>query len=82
MKLNVISLALAAAVLGSSAAYAETLVVRTGPNGVVIKEQANPTVVVRKRVTVGSASSDCTTRTVKRTNEVTDRTVVKSTTRC
>jgi hypothetical protein len=81
MKLNVIALAVAAAINSVGFAHADSVTVRTGPNGIVIKERDNPDVVVRKRVTVG-AGHDCVTRKVTRDNEVTDRKVTTTTRRC
>jgi hypothetical protein len=95
MKLNLIAMALAATAFGAIVAQADELVIKekTGSNGVVIKERVGaprakvvikerePSLVVRKRVTTG-VSTNCSTRTVAKTNENTDRTKIKTTTRC
>ena len=80
MKLNVIALAVAVSIAGIGYAQADSVTVKSGTSGVVIKESNNPDVVVRKRVTVGSG--DCTTKKVTRENELTDRKVTKTTKRC
>jgi hypothetical protein len=83
MKLNVIALALAASAFAFTAQAQDVVVKEKVAPGVVVKERVGtPKVVVKERATVGVRSSDCTTKTVKRTNEVTDRTKVVKRTRC
>jgi hypothetical protein len=83
MKLNVFTAALAVAAFGAAAANAqadELVIKEKAAPGVVVKEKVT-TPVVRERITTGT-STDCTTKTVRRTNETTDRTHVTKTTRC
>ena len=81
MKLNVIGIALAVSAFALTAQAQEVIIKEKVAPGVVVKERiGTPSVTVR--TTTGVASHDCTTKTVKRTNEVTDRTKVVSKTRC
>jgi hypothetical protein len=84
-------MALAATAFGAIAAQADDLVVKehVAP-GVVVKEKvgtprSNVVIrehrpVVHERITTGS--SDCSSKTISKTNENTDRTKVKTTTHC
>jgi len=84
MKLNLIALALAATAFGAIAAHADEVVIKERAPGVVVKEQlGTPNVVVRERATVGYRDRhDCATKSVTRTNGVTDNTTTKTVKRC
>jgi hypothetical protein len=82
MKLNVIALALAASAFAFTAQAQTVVVQEKAEPSVVVKERVHsPKVVVKERSTVGVRASDCSTKTVKRTNGL-DRTKVVSKTRC
>jgi len=91
MKLNLIAMTLAVTAFGVIAAQADELVVKEkvaphvvvkekigAPRSDVVIRERRP--VVHERITTGV--SDCSTKTVSKTNENTDRTKVRTTTRC
>ena len=81
MKLNLIAMAFAATAFAVVSAQAQVVIQENVTPNVVIKEKvAEPKVVIKERSTVGLG--DCTTKTVKKTNEWNDRTKTVSKTKC
>jgi hypothetical protein len=83
MKLNVLTLVLAATAFGAVTAYADDAVIireQEKPSvGVVVKEPT-PSVTVRERETTGAR--DCSTRSVTRTDADHDASKTVTTKRC
>ena len=82
MKLNLIAMALGATAFAVVSAQAQVVIKEnvTTPSVVIKEKVAEPKVVIKERSTVGLG--DCTTKTVKKTNEWNDRTKTVSKTRC
>ena len=76
MKLNVITLALAAAVFGVVSAQAQTVIVKEKSPDVVVKERV---VTPGVTVTTGSGVSDCKTKSVTKVDGDGDRTQIEKT---